>query len=148
MKSLTTSLLLLFLASATWAETPIDKAKKFIEVYQERGNNFDPKLADLYADEAKIVNTTLRKDDRKDVIKYEGKNFKEQLRKGLPTTGKMLNDKNTFSDITYTEENGRVRVTATRFNQRKNCSSPHSFLIGPAKSGAWFIYEELREIKP
>jgi len=159
MKSWTTSwLLLLFLVSAALAQKDAEKAKadspnivkakKFLEVYQERANNFDPTLADLYADEAKIVNTTLRNDKNKDVIKYVGKDFKEKLRKGLPTTGKMLNDTNTFSEITYTEENGSVRITATRFNQRKNSSTPHSFLIGPSKSGAWFIYEEERQSKP
>lgn len=61
---------------------------------------------------------------------------------------KARGDTSTYSDVKYTPEGERVRITCTRFSELKKYSSPLSLLVGPGKDETWLIFEEISESQP
>jgi hypothetical protein len=61
---------------------------------------------------------------------------------------KERGDTSTFSEVQYVKEGAGVRITATRFSNLKNYSSPFSLLVAPDATGRWVIFEELSESRP
>jgi hypothetical protein len=47
--------------------------------------------------------------------------------------------------VSYASEEGKTRITATRFSMMKKYSSPISLLVGPCTSGTIGIIEEISE---
>jgi hypothetical protein len=61
---------------------------------------------------------------------------------------KEKGDRSTYSDVAYTQDRERVRITATRYSELKKYSSPISLLVGPSDDGKWLIFKELSESRP
>jgi len=143
---LTTAFFLLFLSTVI-AGSPLDDAKVCFDRYVALEAAFDPAVADLYADDAKIQNTRAYPTGKKRVVTLPAPTYKQLIRQAMPLA-KQLGDTSTYSDIQFAQEGDRVRVTATRFSNLKKYSSPLSLLVGPNKEGVWLIYEELSESQP
>lgn len=144
----TTAIILLFASiSTTLADATIDAAKKFFDRYVALEASFDPKVADLYADDAKIQNTRISSDGQKKVMTMPAPAYKELIRQVMPLA-KQRGDTSIYSNVKFTQEDDKVRITATRYSNLKKYSSPISLLIAPSEKGVWLISEELSESRP
>jgi hypothetical protein len=137
----------LFVCAATALSAPLDDAKKCFDRYVALEAAFDPAAADLYADDAKIQNTRTYPTGQKRVQTIPAPAYKALIRQAMPLA-KQRGDTNTYSEIKFTQEGDKVRVTASRYSNLKKYSSPLSLLVGPNKEGVWLIYEELSESRP
>ena len=129
------------------AEDSVAKAKDLWERYVALERAFDPAAAELYSDDAKIQNTRTYSSGERRTLTFPTADYKKLIRAALPFA-KARGDTNTYSDVKYTVEGERVRITSTRFSELKKYSSPLSLLVGPAPGGQWLIFEELSESKP
>ncbi len=135
----------LAIAAAAWAQdSGIDAAKQFFAQYVALEQAYDASLADLYADAA-LIKTTRRPPmgDPVDSIVPAPK-YKTQVRELAPVA-KIRGDRNTYWDVTYTQEGALVRINASRSPGSKKRGRPFSLLVGPSPGGQWLIYEEQSE---
>jgi hypothetical protein len=129
------------------AEPSIDQAKQLFDRYVSLEHAFDPAAADLYADDALIRNKRIYPDGTIRELTLPAPQYKKLIRSSMPLA-KARNDTSSYSDVKYANADGRVRITATRFSNRKKYSSPISLLVGPGPGGTWLIHEELSESRP
>lgn len=148
MKSLAVALAasLAFLISAALAG-PIDEAKALFQRYVSLERAFDPAVADLYADDARIKNKRTYPTGQVRELSMPAPQYKTIIRQTMPLA-KAKGDTSTYSDVTFTEEGGGVRIHATRFSDLKKYSSPISLLLAPDSAGHWQVKEELSESQP
>ena len=107
---------------------------------------FDPAAADLYSDDAKIQNTRTYPTGEKRTLIVPAADYKKLIKGAMPLA-KARGDASSYSDVKYTPEGDRVRITCVRFSKLKY-SSPLSLLVGPDKDGKWLIFEEISESQP
>jgi hypothetical protein len=138
---------LLVCASAFSIDERLGDARKCFDQYAALEAAFDPAVADLCADDAKIQNTRTYPDGRKKVLTMPAPAYKALIRQAMPLA-KQRGDSSTYTDITLSQDGDKVRVTATRFSNLKKYSSPLSLLVAPNKEGVWLIHEELSESQP
>lgn len=124
--------------------SPTDAAKRLFEEFVALGRAYDPAVADLYADDAVIMNRRTYQTGEVRDITVPAPKYKALLREVMPIA-KAQGDRNTYSDVTFTPQGRRVRITATRFSELKQYASPISLLVGPGPGGKWVIHEELSE---
>jgi len=144
---LLTSILTLTWASFTLAADSTAKAKELFERYVALEHAFDSAAADLYSDEAKIQNTRTYPTGEKRTMTMPAPAYKKLIKGAMPLA-KARGDTSTYSDVKYTADGDRVRITCTRFSELKKYSSPLSLLVGPDKDGQWLIFEEISESQP
>jgi hypothetical protein len=125
----------------------VDKAKALFKKYIDLEHAFDPAVADLYSDDAVIKNKRTYPTGQVREVTFPAPQYKELVRQAMPLA-KKVGDTSTYSDCKYSAEAERVRVTCTRYSERKKYSSPVSLLVGPAPKGEWLIFEELSESQP
>ena len=130
-----------------WAQPAADSAKQLFEQYVALGHAYDPAVADLYADEALIRNRRIYPAGDVKEMTVPAPKYKTLLRQVMPLA-KARGDRSTYSQVSYTPEGARVRITASRYSELKNYTSPLSLLVGPSASGKWLIYEESSESRP
>ncbi|TAE86967.1 MAG: hypothetical protein EAZ71_09690 [Verrucomicrobia bacterium] len=148
MKTLLVALITTFIATAfASAAESIDRAKKLFAEYTTLAKNFDPDLAALYSDKAKIENTRVYPDGRKQALKLDPKEYKSLLRKVMPLA-KARGDTSTYSEVNYLEAAPNVTITANRFSTLKKYQSPVTIMVGPDTDGEWRILEEKSESRP
>ena len=116
--------------------------------YQDLEHNFDPALVDLYADDAHIVSRIIVPGRPPTVRDWNGSQYKELLRRALQKAKEKKQDLNSYTGTVYLREGGRVRIRATRYAELQKAVSPVELLVGPDRTGAWRIYEELSESHP
>jgi hypothetical protein len=129
------------------AEAPNDaiaKAKALFARYVQLEHAFDPAQADLYADNAAIVNNRIYPDGKKVRIPIAALRYKKLIRDTM-ADAKLKGDISTYSNETYTREGDKVRIRVTRYSVLKKYSSPMSQLVGPDATGKWLILEEESE---
>jgi hypothetical protein len=127
--------------------SPTERAKQLFDCYVKLGNDFDPAITELYADDALIQNTRRYPDGSVKTIKIPAAQYKSLIQKSMPLA-KSRGDKDSFSEVTYTPEGDKVRINAQRYSALKNYSSPLSLLVGSDTTGKWLIIEEISESKP
>lgn len=147
MKKLFFSLPLVLAVSASLAADSEDKARKFFAQYVALEKAFDPAVVELYSDEARIQNTRIYPTGQERVLTLPAAQYKQLLLQALPLA-KERGDTNAYSEVKYTPEGDRVRITATRYSDLKKYSSPISLLVGPAADGKWQILEEITQSRP
>jgi hypothetical protein len=126
---------------------PEARARTFFARFVEISHAFDPAVADLYADEARIVSVRKYPHGAERTLQMPGVEYKALLRSAMPLA-KARGDTNTYADISYQRQGARVWVRATRYSALKQYSSPYSLLVGPDASGTWLIYEERSVTRP
>ena len=143
------ALIWIFCSSNVIAEEDklIIEAKKLFERYETLEHSFDPKIADLYADNALIQHKRKYPSGEVKVSTLPAPKYKEIIREAMPHA-KAKGDISTYSDMKYAIEGANVRITITRFSELKKYSSPMSLLVGPNEKGQWLIYEEISESQP
>lgn len=134
-------------ATLASASENIEKAKKLFTDYTTLAKNFDPGIADLYSDQAKIENTRIYPDGNKRTMKLDPKEYKALLKKVMPIA-KARADTSIYSEVKYVEAAPNVTITASRFSTLKKYSSPVTIVVGPESDGVWRILDETSESKP
>ena len=129
------------------ASEKIDKAKEIFSEYQEMGKSYDAGIVKLYSDEAKIENTRIFPDGKKQVTKFEVEDYKKIIEEAMPIA-KTRGDYSTYSDVEYAEGEENVTITATRFSTLKKYESPLKIVVGPDEDETWRILEEISVTKP
>jgi hypothetical protein len=123
------------------------KAEALFDRYVALERRFDPAIAELYADDARIEHRLINPPNPPEVRKYPAAQYKEQLRRVMPLA-KRLNDLSYYTAVTYSREGARVRIRASRYATLKKFVSPVELLVGPDAAGHWLIFEELAEARP
>lgn len=122
-------------------------AEALFAEYQRRAADFDPAVADLYCETATIRNTRTYPDGQQRVLELPAVKYKELVRAAMPAA-RARGDKSKYSEVAYTQEGDNVRITAMRYSELKQYSSPLSLLVGPCNDGDWAVLEELGESRP
>ena len=125
----------------------INKAKELFERYVALEHAYDPAVADLYDDSAHIQTTRLYSSGEEKTITIPAPEYKELIRRVLPLA-RDREDRNTYSNVTYVLTDGRVRIKALRYSERKENWNPLLLLVGPDEEGDWQIFEEISESRP
>lgn len=123
------------------------KARALFERFVQLNEAFDPAITDLYAETAKISNRRVFPDGSSREMSMPAPSYKTLLRQVLPAA-KEQNDLDRYSEVRYTVEGDKVRITATRYSVMKNYSAPHTLLVGADTDGTWRILEESGESRP
>lgn len=109
---------------------------------------FDPAVADLYADTATVRNLRRYPTGQVREMKLEGARYKALLVASLPMA-KERGDLSAYTDVAYEVlATGEVAITATRYSELKQYSSPLALRIAPQADGVWRIVEETGESQP
>lgn len=135
---------LLFRASSAMSQETPAQAKELFERYVALDQAFDPKIASLYADEAKIQIMRNLPDGEKRTITIPVPDYRKQIQVAMPLA-KITGEIATYENVKYAQEGERVRITCTRISGGRSGSSPLSLLVGPGTDGHWLIFEELAE---
>lgn len=148
MTRLYTALLLAVMATCTAiASENEDRAKEIFNQYVSLSDKFDPAVADLYSDEAKIQNKRTYPNGATRVMTFEAKKYKALIRTAMPLA-KARGDTNKYTQVSYLEKDSKVTITATRFSNLKKYSSPITLVVGADPEGKWRILEETSQSKP
>lgn len=123
------------------------KARALFEQFVALNEAFDPAIADLYADTAKISNRRIFPDGTSREMAMPAPSYKALLRRVLPVA-KEQNDIDRYSEVRYTVDGDNVRIHATRHSVLKAYSAPHTLLVGPDTDGTWRVLEESGESRP
>ena len=134
-------LLIAACASSEPDDPRIEAARDLFERFVDLGNAYDTRIADLYADDARVV-LTAQNPDEKDEVTIPGREFKELVRQMLPAA-REAGEQNIYIDVTYWIEGDLVRIEATRRTSPSNYQAQHQLLVGPGADGTWLIREEV-----
>jgi hypothetical protein len=135
------------LALPAAAADPLAQAKQLFATYVERLNAFDPAIADLYADDAKIENTRYYPDGTNRTATVPAPKYKAMLRSAMPAA-KQQNDTSEFLAVEYKQVGEKVRIETMRFTSVKKEASPLALVVGAGPDGKWMILEEYSESRP
>ncbi len=122
----------------------VAKARALFARYVQLEHAFDPAQADLYRDDAVIVNKRIYPNGKTIDTPIPALRYKHYVRTGM-AEAKKKGDISTYSNESYAPEGNKVRIKVTRYSVLKKYSSPMSQLVGPDPQGNWVIYEETSE---
>ena len=137
----------LALAAPAWAQPSEKAAAQLFQRYVALSRAYDAQLAELFDDNALIVNKRISPNGEVREMTLPAARYKVLLRKALPLA-RQRGDRSTYSNVRYAREGERVRISALRYSELKKYSSPLVLVVGPAPAGGWLIYEEHSESRP
>lgn len=141
-------LLPFLLASAACAadSAQIIAAKTVFKDFKALSDNFDVRVAELYAKDAVIQNTRYYSTGQTKTIKLSGEQYKHMLIATMPMARAQA-DKDTYTKESYKQEGERVRVTAMRHSGLKNYDSWFVILL-EKRGNDWLIVQEQSQSRP
>ena len=137
----------LLTAGTAIAGEKVKQAKKIFSQYVTLAEKFDPTVAELYSNTAKIQNTRIYPDGRRKVMSLDGKKYKVLIRIGMPLS-KARGDTNKYTEVNYVKKDSKVTITATRYSNLKKYSSPLTLVVGADTDGKWRILQEISQSRP
>ena len=123
------------------------EALVFFREFEDRANQFDPALADLYSDDAMIKARRLYPTGRVQELTLSGDKWKALIRQAMPLA-KARGDRNSFRHVSASPDSKQVTITAERHSHLKGYASPFMLIIRKQADGAWIIVEERTESRP
>ncbi|MCA9392884.1 MAG: hypothetical protein KC900_01665 [Candidatus Omnitrophica bacterium] len=137
----------LSVCAATGANaTQETKEEAFFNRFVELEHSFDPAVADLYTDDARIRTQRLQPDGRRNPMEMSGKQMKGLIGKVMPLA-EQRGDISTYSDVRYSTEGNRVTIHATRYSAAKCYADPNYYLVIEDTGAGYRIVEEFAESK-
>lgn len=135
--------LLPFVSIAQGQAVTQTEAAAFFKRMAEMNAKFDSRYPDLYSPEATVIG---HKDGEKTVV--TGAQWQQLLAFGAEKA-KQRNDKSTFSNMRYTPQGERMKITADRYAVRK-CYTDRAYymIVGRQGNGQLWIEEESFELSP
>lgn len=133
-------------AGAQDVEANFKKAQELFDrlVYLEQ--RFDTALANLYANDARIVVIEIRGDNRYKT-EMSGADMKRLIDSYFEAAS-IVGEWYHYSNVTLTPEGNQVRILATRTAQKSGGAFPYMLLVGPGSGGNWLIREEQSIVQP
>jgi len=122
-------------ASQTSDEFSPERA--FVERFHSLGNTFDPKVVDLYADDAVFASARTLPDGTIRPLELRGPQVKQLMSQVLPLA-KASGDTNRYSDVRFEKTKEGVRVRATRYSERK-CTTDSTYSLTLRATGESFV---------
>lgn len=116
-------------------------AKSLFERYKELEASFDPALADLYKDDAKIDATWIEESGEKKSAILTGAAYKDVIRKSM-TEAQEKKDTSTYTEIVYTVLDTGVQVSGKKKSSLKDTADLFSLLLVKDAEGKWMIGAE------
>ncbi|RYG69559.1 hypothetical protein EON77_14590, partial [bacterium] len=92
-------------------DVAIAAARHLFDRYVAFERSFDPAAADLYADDARIVNRRRYPNGEVRELAFPAPRYKALLRAALPLAA-ARGDRNSYSNVSFTSEGTRVRIAA------------------------------------
>ncbi len=138
-------LVALVLSNVTYASS---EPEEFFEKFIELGHDFDPSVAALYADSARIHADRLYPFGLKRSVEFSGTQWKELARQ-LMSTAKARNDKSIYSNTVITKLGNGYRIKADRYSV-SNCYTDRGYymVVEQKSDGELSIVEEHLETQP
>jgi hypothetical protein len=137
---------LLFISTGVMADS-IKKAEAIFEKYERLEKDFNPAVADLYAENALIKNKRTYPTGQVRELTMPAQQYKQILRQAMPAA-KLRGDYSNYTNVNFSVEGPGVRITADRFSVLKQYTSPISLLVAPNVNDEWLIQEEISESQP
>ncbi len=109
------------------AEEPPAFLSRFVDLEQA----YDTRVADLYADDAVITNKRHYPTGEVRELTFPAPKYKALIRQAMPLA-KGRGDRNTYSRCTYEPQDGRVRITCSRYSELKKYTSPSTRRVAAA----------------
>lgn len=133
------------IAAAQAQERPdasLERARQVIESYVKLERAYDPKLAELYADEAVIKSNQSGPNGESQWVTAQGWQYKRMIRDAMPRS-RALGYKASYSGARYELAGKNVRVSVTQYVDQSRSSYPIQWVIGPGRTSQWLILEEV-----
>jgi len=126
---------------AAGAQEVAPEARALFDRYRSLERSFDPRLAELYDDDAVILVTRIYSNGVVRQLKIPGDVYKLALRQSMENAAEQ-GDFNEYSEVEFATRDGAVLITAQRYNLWRNYSSPYRAVLRQGRDGAWRIVEE------
>jgi hypothetical protein len=133
--------------SAQQIAGPVDKAKAVFVRFVQLEQAYDPRVAEVYADDAVITDKRTYPNGEVREVTFPPQKYKQLIRQALPVA-RTRGDRSTYTQCVYEPQAPRVRITCARYSELKKYSSPYTLVVGPGSSGRWQILEEHSESRP
>ncbi len=126
-----------------------DGAKALFEKYVEAQHNYDSAIKDLYSDSAVLIMVAQFPDGSSRTNKIPATTFKRMIEGGMQEA-KRKGDTDAYSETTFNEEKGKVRIATKCTSQTAKRTKTISLLVEQLEAGKWQITEEsaVSEAKP
>lgn len=139
-------LIILFLVSAQSFAS--GEAELFFKRYIELSDNFDPQVANLYSDSAKIHTYRVYPHGKELAMTLSGSQWKQLVAQVMPLA-KRKGDKSKYNNIKVTKFENGYKIKADRYSSIKcYTDSGYYMVIEPDKKGNYVIIEEYSETQP
>lgn len=126
----------------------VESVENLFEKYIQLNENFDPSVAELYSDDAKIHMYRRYPHGIERAMEFSGAKWKQLLIKTMPLA-KAQNDKSVFSKITITNYGNSYKIKANRYSNRKcYTDTGYYMMVAPTDVGRLQITEEYIETQP
>ncbi len=125
----------------------ISKPEEFFKNFVELGHNFDPAVASLYSDSAKIHAKRIYPLGLERGMEFTGAQWKQMATTVMPMA-KAKNDVSTYSNTIITKQGNGYKIKADRYSALK-CYTDRGYylVIQPESEGQFLIVEEYMETK-
>jgi hypothetical protein len=133
------------LAASPAQERPdasLERARQVIESYVTLERAYDPRLADLYADEAVIKSNQSGPNGESQWATAQGWQYKKMVRDAMPKF-RSMGFKASYSGARYEMAGKNVRVSAVQYVDKSRSSNPIQWTIGPGRTSQWLILEQV-----
>ena len=128
--------------------TPEEHGRRFFEELVALERRYDPALADLYADSARIAKHRRLPDGTLQYGSMTGAEHKPALRRWFPGAVQR-GARNEYSDVRYKDlGNGFVQITMRQRQLPKDFTTDVELVVGPGPTGQWLIWEDRSEAPP
>jgi hypothetical protein len=121
-------------------------AEQLFNQYCQYEQLYDNRLADLYDAQAVIQSVVRKPGQPVETKNLVGAQYQMMIR-GLMPLAKLAGDRSTYEGVRYQAEKNRVRLFATRVDEKLQSRTPFQLLMGESASGRWVIFEEVSEIR-
>lgn len=130
------------------AKQRIKDARSIWQLFLKYEGKNDPKLMDLYSDEALITQTKyVSHEGTPIVMKMKGSNFKPFFRK-IMEKRPLRNQECNYRGVEPEVAGDKVRFRATMYCEKPlRYSAPFELIVGIERGPKWVIFEEKREIR-
>jgi hypothetical protein len=141
-------LLALVLGCQDKSPTPEAQARRLFQNLIALERDYDPALADLYADSARIAKHRRLPDGSVQHGSMSGAEHKPMLRRWMPGAAQR-GAHNEYSDVRYKDlGNGFVQITMRQRQLPKDFTTTVELVVGPDPNGRWLIWEDISEAPP
>lgn len=123
-------------------DASLERARQVIESYVNLERAYDPRLADLYADEAVIKANTNGPNGESQWVTAQGWQYKKMVREAMPKF-RAQGFKASYSAARYEMSGKNVRVSVVQYVDKSRASHPIQWTIGPGRTAQWLILEEV-----